>query len=457
VLSDLRGGGAPRPEAIASLLGGGWPLTGDPVWQGVDRLPRGCIHRGRPGGAVRREEMLPVGTIADMLGGGFEREAASALIVESLRALADWPGRPSVVPVTAGRDSRLVFAAALRAGLEFEATTGGPPDSADVTIGRRLAEVRGIAHRLLPGDPHGDMWSRPRAMAEILQLVSGGTACLADAAGYPLGPRPGPLVLWHSGQGGEIARGYYGSAEGLDRNALVKRLYRTFVGRRPGRQETLSGEGADLVERQIAEWVDEQLAAGVRSADVPDTFYLLLRMGTWAGPGHGCVELVRDTTSPLWSRRLVPHQLGLPTASRVRERFHREVLQELGPDIIDVPFEDGHPWRAPRSPLGRKLRRALALGRKGWAEARRRATPLRGTQRDSAAAQGDVAAPPHPFASVQAQIAEAVRSQPSHPAWPLLDRKRVERLLERDPARLDGMSRSYIWRLGQVFWDDSLS
>src|SRR5438045_9764015 len=81
--------------------------------------------------------------------------------------------------------------------------------------------------------------------------LSAGTACLADAAGFPLGPVDGPLPLWHSGQGGEIARGYYGPVRSMGRRSprgeLVERLYAAFTARRPGREAPLNPTGARLV------------------------------------------------------------------------------------------------------------------------------------------------------------------------------------------------------------------
>ncbi|MEX2196930.1 MAG: hypothetical protein WD844_16775 [Thermoleophilaceae bacterium] len=440
----LRDGGTPRPEVLASLLGGGWSLGGDPLHAGVDRLPRGTVHRMAPGAARERRELLPLEEIVSMCGTGFDAGAAAGLLVASLRGLAGWPGRPDVVPVTGGRDSRLVLAAALAAGIDFEATTGGPDEHPDVAIGRELCRAAGIPHVALAGDPHGDMWTHPRRMAEVVGLVAGGTACVADAAGFPLGPRDGPLVLWHSGQGGEVARGYYGQAGG----DVAGRLYRAFVGRRPGRAELLSAAGRALVRGEIEGFVKEVSAAGARPEDVPDLFYLLRRMGTWAGPTHACVELVKDTTSPLWSARLLHQLLGLPAHERARELFHLRVLERLAPELVEVPFEGGRSWPRDHSALRRRADRARGLARKVGADLRRRA-PRRAQPPAPATAQ--VAA--DPFAAVHADVAETVRSAPSHPAWEVLDRPRVERLLARDPAGLDTMSRYYVWRLGQVFWE----
>ena len=257
--------------------------------------------------------------------------------------------------------------------------------------------------------------------------------------------RQGPLVVWHSGQGGEVARGYYGSGGG----DVAGRLYRSFVGRRPGRAELLSAEGQALVRAEIEGFVAQAGAAGAREEDVPDLFYLLRRMGTWAGPSHSCVELVKDTTSPLWSARLLPQLLGLPARDRARELFHLRVLERLAPELVDIPFEGGRPWPARGSALRLRAERAAVLARKAGAELRRR---VRGRRAPSHSSASPVAAP-DPFAGVHAAVVQAVRSDPSHVAWDVLDRARVERLLARDPAALDTMSRYYVWRLAQVFWE----
>ena len=48
----------------------------------------------------------------------------------------------------------------------------------------------------------------------------------------------------------------------------------------------------------------------------------------------------------------------------------------------------------------------------------------------------------------------SVLGQPHHPAWAVLDRPRVERLLDAAPTALDVMNRYYVWRLASVFLVD---
>ena len=451
VLRTLTGDRRVDLDALAGLLGGGWPLGGRPLWAAVRRLDRGVVLRLAPeGGGVA--QLLPASELAALWGRGFDPAEAAGALVASVRALADWPGRPSLVPVTGGRDSRLVLAAARAAGIDFEAATGGAPDSPDVVAAAAVCAAAGVPHRRLEADPHGDVFSRPAEMARVLGLLTAGTASLADAAGFPLGPRAGPLPLWHSGQGGEVARAYYRAAgpggwrarlrrDGA-RVALVDGLERLFCGRRPGRAEPLSDAARARVRAGIEGFVAAHLAAGAEPVDVPDLFYLLERMGSWAGPTHAAVEPVRDTTSPLWSVRLLPFELGPAPAARRREEFHRAVLRELAPDLLEVPFAGGAGWGTPS-----RVARARRLAARAAAEARRRRP---------AAPRARAAPSPDPFAAILDEVRAAAAARPGHLAWHVLDRGRVERLLAREPAALDTMSRYYVWRIATVLLDPGL-
>ena len=288
-----------------------------------------------------------------------------------------------------------------------------------------------------------------------MALLSAGTACLADAAGFPLGPVDGPLTLWHSGQGGEIARGYYGPVRSMGRRSprgeLVERMYAAFTGRRPGREAPLNPTGARLVREHLHDWVEQQLDAGAAPADVPDLFYLERRMATWAGPSHGCVEPVKDTTSALWSRAAARPRAGREHR-RARTRAVRAARARAPrPAARRRPVRRRAPVaRARRAGWRRRARRARALAGKAAAELARRGAGAR-RARDATAAAG---APADPFGAVHGLVRERVLGQPHHPAWAVLDRPRVERLLGAAPAALDVMSRYYVWRLAGVFLVD---
>lgn len=410
------------PATAASLVAGGWSLSGDPVWSGVRRVPFGLQER--------------VPEVVGMIGRGLDPEAAARDLVDVTRALMDWPGRPNVVPVTAGRDSRLVLAAAMKTGIPFETNTGGRTGEPDVDVGRQLAEIAGVKHSLITADPHGSLHEHWRRAAELLELTQGGTASLADAVGFPHGPRAGPLPLWHSGQGGEIARAYYSRVRGRTKAELTDSLYNAFAMRAPGRREPLNDDGQALVRDQLSDWVGEMLDTGADPNDVPDLFYLYKRMGTWAGPTHGAVEYVRDTTSPLWHERMLPYLLALPAEDRAAERFHHEVLNELSPELAKAPG-----WFAPTTSLQRRATRVRHLTRRAVEEARRRTKRTAPLPSPSASAD--------PFTRVQPDLKDVVLSQRGAAAWAVLDEKRVESLLsEPDP---DEVTRYYLWRMATLF------
>ena len=107
-----------------------------------------------------RQHALPAGAgraarpRAGRGGCGEAPEAATA-------ALADWPGRPNVVPVTGGRDSRVVLAAALRrrAGVRGRHRRRARRSRRADGPGARAAA--GVPHSLLPAGPAREHVERP--------------------------------------------------------------------------------------------------------------------------------------------------------------------------------------------------------------------------------------------------------------------------------------------------------
>jgi hypothetical protein len=180
------------------------------------------------------------------------------------------------------------------------------------------------------------------------------------------------------------------------------------------------------------------------------------------------VELIRDTTSPLWSAWLLPHLLAGSARERGLERFHKRVLEELAPALVDERFADGSGWPVSVHPVVRRATRARTLARKVPGELRRLAVQ-RSARRGPRSPAGQSAAPPppgapsppgaparvapaaDPFEQLLATVRDAVLSQPQHAAWAILDRARVEQVLAGPWAALDEMTRYYVWRLATVF------
>jgi hypothetical protein len=147
-------------------------------------------------------------------------------------------------------------------------------------------------------------------------------------------------------------------------------------------------------------------------------------MKTWAASTHGCVEYVRDTTSPLWSRRVVADLLAPPAEARGRATYHDAAVRLLAPQLARIEHAGGHP-RSLVGKVAREVRRRVRARR-----------PAPGAD---------------PFDPILADVREQVLAAESHAAWEVLDRDRCETLLSRPAASLDEMSRYHVWRLATLF------
>ena len=449
LIRRIIGRSARDPFVAASLVACGWSLGGQPIWRDVRRLPRAALHQFHPGGEVHREH-LPIASIDSFFDSGFRDEVAARTLVATVRALADWPGRPSYVPLTGGRDSRLVFAAALHAGTVFEPRilvgSASSHESPDVQTARIVSESMG---RSLAVESSRSV-SRVIDAARILRLTAPGTLSL-DLAYAALNRPPGsglcdehtrdtPLELVHSGHAGELARAYYGPG-GSDHRAVARSLYRQVTHAWP--RPPLSREGNHLVQEYIHRWVRREIDAGVSVSNLPDLFYLFERMENWVGPSHGFDEYMADLTSPLWTPRLLPHEFGLTANERARELFHFHVLNALCPELARVPFVASNP---PWPTFGRtqevRGRRARRFAAQAHQELNRRYQRLLGRAADGSR--------PEALAEA-AKLAREHAPDRSDEVWHVLDRRRGLSLLARDPAGLDARSRRTAWRLATVF------
>jgi hypothetical protein len=436
------------PLALASIVGCGWSLGGQPLWQEVRRLPRG-LSRFRPGDESHRE-LLPASATEAFFEHGFLAEAAAHTLMALVRALSDWPDRPSMVSLTGGRDSRLVFAAALQAEVEFEARIifgDGGPETPDARIARILCATEGRDLALARSRQVATVAEAARA----LRLCAPGTLTLDLAWSALNRPRTGlpdpdadePLAIAHTGHGGELARAYYGlgdqSSAAIKRNLL---RHITHLWPRP----PISSEGRRLLEDYVATWVHEQLEAGVAPAHLPDLFYLLERMSNWVGGSHGFDEYMADLTSPLWTRRLLPHEFGLPASDRSRELFHFHVLEALNPELARVPFAGSNPsWPSfggAQRMRGQRVRRVRRIAGQAGREMRRRYEYLVNRPRVTVPSRGLPEA---------AALAREAAPESSHAVWQVIDRKRALSILARDPMALDRRSQSTVWRLATAF------
>ena len=147
-----------------------------------------------------------------------------------------------------------------------------------------------------------------------------------------------PLPLVMTGQCGEIARRFYDVGDpGTRPTPCVGSIAAaTLIWPRP----VLSRQGTRLLHVYLGEWVSGHARVRVRPGSrCPSSFYLVRKAQlTGSAPATSLDEYMTDITAPLWSRRLIPYEVGLSAGERARELFHFYALDALAPGLTRLPF-----------------------------------------------------------------------------------------------------------------------
>ena len=439
-----------NPLVLASMASCGWSLGGHPLWADVRCLERASVHRFSAAPSARRD-LVPARSIGLLLNRGFNVNAATRTLLAAARALSDWPGRPSYVALTGGRDSRLVFAAALKAGVEFEpwniVRSKLRPETPDAMTARLLCAKADRSLRVEAPERNIGL----EEAARLLRLTERGTLQLDLAWGALTRPyqrweaeklSSSPLPIVHSGLSGELARGVAAVGNSASATDLASKLYHRTVQMWP--RPLLSREGKYLLRVHIVDWVNERLDDGVGLGHLPDLFYLEERTARFNAAANGFDEYMLDLTAPLRTYALLPHELGLPAEERARELFHFHVLQSLAPEFTRLPFSESNPpWPTFGRNRPQRARRLQTAARRAERELLRRGRHLKDRRR--------AMSPEEDLLAGGVRLAlDRAGAYPQHEVWRLVDRRRALSLLRRDPRGLDVRSRRNLWRLATV-------
>lgn len=432
-------------EALGSFLSIGWSLGGRPIWSGVRRLPRATLEVHRRGGRAVSTDLLPARTIAGFFGQAPDMVNAARVLTATVSAQGSWPGRPNVVPISGGRDSRVILAAALAVGLDFSSRTlafpraAGYPETPDVVIGGEVMAAVGRERAVVtPSEEGGLRWS-----AHLVRQATHGLISLLETGLIPSYAGGSPLEVIHSGGGGELSRGLLFLGDDPTDREVSSSVFRNWVHRVP--HPITRGETLETVARYIGEWVGRHRELGFASSDLPDAFWLFERLQCWLAPPQHLQELSNDTTAPLWSLRMLPFTFAGTSRSRTGEPLHYGLLSELAPGLMRIRFDGISPSWPSFPASARHARRQRDLAFKVRREAQRRFEARRRERRGVLDPLLD---------SARRDVVTALSSLDGHVAWDVLDRKRTMKLLTRDLYTLDPRSQSTIWRLATVLCAD---
>ena len=259
-------------------------------------------------------------------------------------------GRRLWIALSAGYHSRVLLAAALKAGVAVKAYTQTFPMMlrADRDLPPRLAEAVGIEHVLHePG-------VEDSALYERMDRHSHGLYDDADRTFY--GKRQWAWI----GQGDVALRGLgFELGQCFDWRLLPQR---------PLERPILAAFGGEQAPRYIKEslaeylaWITRYPAAGM---DWRDRWYLDMRMGGWVSEEEQVLDLIAgQSVVPANAARFYGLMLQVPAALRRDKRHFRDLMDRLWPGLADYPFNA--PDTLTRDVLRRLHKYAVILRERG--------------------------------------------------------------------------------------------
>lgn len=358
-----------RPQALCLFAGVspavdllGWRYHAGTDWFMGDTTPLEHLTAVRPGARVTYGP-APGPPKVSRLDPSMVLAAPAAVDADEVaKALRDvavsvgrlWPA-PLTVGLTGGRDSRVVAAAFISAGVDVRLHTH------DAVPGEVEAAERLVS--LLPAPPHHEVqrfWTVPTPGG------SPGPPLVARVHAwhrYAEGLRPASY-LWHSppaslrpptrpvvsGAAGELAHGHFYPPNIVSLEALpvTERLpaYRELLLRRLLPSAGLREETKREVCAQVDRVLREGWALGLVGGTLLDYFYVDERLRRWGTAAEG------GFVAPLLTPAFVRAAFSLTAQQRLDAALHRDVLRRLMPQWADVPFFKaaavGGPPRAPR-------------------------------------------------------------------------------------------------------------
>ena len=308
----------------------GGPVQGGPVQGGLVQGPGGSLVSGA-------------------------RAVAEALVaaVAPLRAA----GRPVELSLTGGKDSRLIAAALVAAGVPVAARTHGFADHPDVVTAAEIARRLGIEHIVrTPAAPGQQVDVLARIRGSV--LVADGMLSAFENVG-----RPDPALsqaVTAGGHGGELLRGGYaetaghltgpagprGALDPVRRAARSAELLRRLTTKHLGLLRR--GPAASYV-ASLGSWTPALTRHPLQALD---DFYLVNRAGRWSAAARQAYLLRERLVQPLFDDRVVLAARAVPLADRVSGALSAAVLAELSPALADIPLAGKPPTPRGQPPAG---------------------------------------------------------------------------------------------------------
>lgn len=327
-------------EALEDYLLAGWVFGDRTVWDGIQRLPPGTstVADGRLAPSPAR--LIDPALDAAARPVHRDLDVGADLLKQSLEAIAAHRRGPIDLGLSGGRDSRVILAAAVAAGVTPHLYTiaiqedPAYPETGDVVAARRIAAELGLELEVRTVDTTLDQSER-----WLRTLVGGVSAVDATPSCVDVG-RPTSVLL--SGAAVELGWLTYGrELEQASPDDAIGAAIGSWIHGFPAHLGT-DGARERVLARGFAgprAWHD----AGLPSTMLAESVFAFERAAGWGAPTHFAYEPFFDTVAPGWSAELLPLLWSLDPRDRDKDRWRRQMIHLLCPEIEELPFSGGSP------------------------------------------------------------------------------------------------------------------
>lgn len=315
---------------------------GETLFEGVRRLG---VNRGP------RHAPLPA-TFDEQV------DAATADLVGYFGMLRASFGDSMLLGLSGGYDSRLLLAAALKAGVRPQLFVGGAAGSLDVRIACAMAQAEGLAIE------HLDTAALEAPAPQRFPALVDEKLAYYDGIGIRGAINDGEEYHWRvrrmarvalelNGGGGEIYRDFWKLP---DRGISVRDfVVRVMEFKNLDKIPALRGFERARYRDALCDKIEAAIGgARLRREDVA-RLYTVLRSGSFAGPSCKEMNLLAYSLLPFAEPRLAFPTYAIPLAHKVHGRFESEMIRRLSPRLAAYPSSYGHPFSRPM-PLAKRAR-----------------------------------------------------------------------------------------------------
>ncbi|MEV5965162.1 hypothetical protein AB0L70_25560 [Kribbella sp. NPDC051952] len=324
----------------------GWFMDDSTPYDGVLAVP-GASHIVADGGRQQR-------TVSRVEAASLWSTDSTDTVDETAEALQDvarsvgrlWPGQP-IVDLSGGRDSRVVAAAFLAAGVDLKLNSydavPGELEVAESLVQALPSPVEHVVTRRAPGKAPvkpQQAKQQPPELVERARRWHRYAEGLRPASYLFHAPPKNLTTVAHlaiGGAGGEVAHGHFYPSDVLQLDALpLPQKLHAFGNRLQARLTPTAGP-AEPARAAVADQIERVLRTavhgGIENATMLDYFYVDERLRRWGTTGERS-----GVVSPLLIPAFVRAAFALNPAQRVDNALHRELVRRLVPQWADTPF-----------------------------------------------------------------------------------------------------------------------